>query len=248
MSPIAPIVARLRANLLRQQLVVGCWCRPVASDLGTEADVLLLLDFVGRHHDPRRGPLARALLAQQRPDGGWGDDANGLNATVHAYLALSGGDLDPEAEPLQRARGWLKSQRAARIDDPTRLRLALFGQVPHDGDWAALPASSTAETLAFRIIDTLKPVKLRPRDPVLAHLLRDEIRPPVGPSWNPLRRWNVRRTAQQLSRLLIDIDRSDADGVTSVMPLIALHAAGIGRDAPAPAAAWSNLDERSNRE
>src|SRR5262249_46881244 len=158
----------------------GSWCEPPSGDVTALTDVLALLAFL-ECHDSRRPRLIQTLLSRQQSDGGWSNTPGGvseLDATVRAYLALKVNALEA-ARPLQRARERLADWGAGRCEPRTRLLLALFGQLLHD-DWTTIPTNSLIEEFALLVTDARKPVRMMPRDSVLAHLFRDELRCPAG--------------------------------------------------------------------
>src|SRR5262249_54103016 len=142
---------------------------------------------------------------------------------------------------LERARERLAAWGSGPCRPLTRLLLALLGQVPHD-DWTALPANSPLEEAALQIVDARRPVRPTPLDPVLPPLFRDELRRSAGSLWNPLRQWNARQAGQRLQQWLTSPDTSDADGPTSILPLVALHCLGCDDSSAAVRAAWRTLD------
>lgn len=238
-AQVGPAVGGLARSLLKCQRPDGSWREPPAGDASTIADVLMLFAYLERD-DARRPFLVRTLLDRQLTDGGWANGtgtASELDATVRAYFALKIGNADTRA--VERARERLAAWGSGHCDPRTRLELALFGQLPHAEDWTTLPTHSPAEEWALQVIDVRKPVREIPKDPVLAHLFRDEMHWPATRTWNPLRLWSARRAGQQLREHFLAA--ADPDGPTSILPLIALHSLG---EADAMLNAWRMLDER----
>jgi squalene-hopene/tetraprenyl-beta-curcumene cyclase len=127
---------RAASALLALQKPEGYWWAELEANVTITAEYLLLQRFLGlpRKDFPR---LAREILSQQLPNGGWsiwyGDEGD-LSTTVEAYLALKVAGLDQDFGPLQKARQFIKERGGvlkSRVF--TRIFLALFGQVSWDG-------------------------------------------------------------------------------------------------------------------
>ncbi len=75
--------------LLRRQETAGYWCAELEGDTILESEFILLWAFLGRREDPLCARLARHMLAQQLPTGGWAIYPNGpleMSASVKSLL------------------------------------------------------------------------------------------------------------------------------------------------------------------
>jgi squalene-hopene/tetraprenyl-beta-curcumene cyclase len=122
--------------LLRRQETEGYWCAELEGDTILESEFILLWAFLGRREDPLCARLAKHMLAQQLPSGGWAIYPNGpleMSASVKAYFALKLVGHDPESEPLRRARtAILAAGGADQVNSFTRFYLALLGQISYE--------------------------------------------------------------------------------------------------------------------
>ncbi|MBX5467932.1 MAG: squalene--hopene cyclase [Firmicutes bacterium] len=124
------------AHLLQRQREDGSWWGLLASNVCMEAEYVLLAHCLDRRDPTREAQIARHLLHNQTPEGAWVLYAGGpgdLNATVEAYQALKLIGYDPEAEPMQKARAFIRQHggiNQTRVF--TRVWLALVGQYPWD--------------------------------------------------------------------------------------------------------------------
>lgn len=122
--------------LLRRQETAGYWCAELEGDTILESEFILLWAFLGRREDPLCARLAKHMLAQQLPTGGWAIYPNGpleMSASVKAYFALKLVGHDPESEPMKRARAAILGAGGAdRVNSFTRFYLALLGQISYE--------------------------------------------------------------------------------------------------------------------
>src|SRR5215213_6273471 len=87
-SHVDTAVERARRCLFDQQHADGHWCGDLQGDTILESEYVLLLAFLGREKDEVIAKLARYILTQERPDGGWANYPHGpvdLSVSVKAY-------------------------------------------------------------------------------------------------------------------------------------------------------------------
>ena len=113
----------------------GFWVGKLQSNSCMEAEWILALHVLGLNDHPIRPGLIRALLNEQRDDGSWevyfDAPAGDINATVESYAALRCGGMDPDAEPLRKARDWILERGGLKhVRVFTRYWLALIGEWP----------------------------------------------------------------------------------------------------------------------
>src|SRR5215467_8226594 len=108
-------IQRAADQLLSQQDRRGFWWAELTADSTLESDYILLQLWM---YSPRDGvwnpptktlidKAVRSILDRQLPDGGFNIYPKGpsdISATVKAYFALKLAGLDPNSEPLSRAR------------------------------------------------------------------------------------------------------------------------------------------------
>src|SRR5262245_35053268 len=135
LSSIRSAVERSVSLLLSRQAFDGHWVGELQGDTILESEYLLLLAFLGRERDAWVAKIARYLLAQQMPEGGWNNYPEGppdLSVSVKAYFALKLAGHDPNADYMVRARELIRSLGgAARCNSFTKFYLALLGQFPY---------------------------------------------------------------------------------------------------------------------
>jgi len=127
--------------LLADQDPAGFWVGKLQSNSCMEAEWIMAMHIMGVKEDPKYAGVVQAILNEQRGDGSWevyyqaptGD----INTTVESYTALRIAGLDPNSEPLDRARQWILANGGlgeTRVF--TRYWLALLGEWP----WQHTPA------------------------------------------------------------------------------------------------------------
>lgn len=121
--------------LLAHQQPEGFWVGFLQSNSCMEAEWVLAMHFLGVENPPNYEKVIRAILREQRPDGSWqvyyGAPSGDVNTTVECYTALRAAGLDPESEPLRKARQWILQRNALRqVRNFTRYWLALIGEWP----------------------------------------------------------------------------------------------------------------------
>jgi len=129
------------AWLLGEQNQDGFWVGKLESNSCMEAEWILAMHILGVKNDPKYAGVVQAILNDQRPDGSWeiyyqaptGD----INTTVESYAALRIAGLDPQSDPLRRARHWILANGGLSTTRVfTRYWLALLGEWP----WQHTPA------------------------------------------------------------------------------------------------------------
>ena len=141
-SPSNPLSASVRRAilstrrwLLQQQHDDGHWVAELEGDTILESETILLFAFLGRENSDLAHRLARRLVEQQLPDGGWAMYPGGqleISGSVKAYFALKLTGHDPSAEYMQRARRAILAHGGAdAVNSFTRFYLALLGQIPY---------------------------------------------------------------------------------------------------------------------
>jgi squalene-hopene/tetraprenyl-beta-curcumene cyclase len=121
--------------LNEHQYPEGYWAGILESNVCMEAEWILAMHILGVGHDPKIPRWVQGIFDEQRPDGSWEvyDHApqGDISATVEAYAALRACGIDPDAEPMRRARSWILSHGGlANVRVFTRYWLALIGEWP----------------------------------------------------------------------------------------------------------------------
>jgi squalene-hopene/tetraprenyl-beta-curcumene cyclase len=122
----------------RNQHPRGYWVGKLDTNSSMEAEWILGMHCLGVTDDPKRPGVIRAILEQQRPDGAWGvfyqAPAGEISATVECYAALRCVGMDPDSEPLRKAREWILANGGLRhLRVFTKIWLALIGEWPWKG-------------------------------------------------------------------------------------------------------------------
>ena len=138
----AETLARARDHLLGLQSAEGWWQGELETNVSIEAEDIFLRKYLGVLTPEELRQTANWIRAKQRADGTWANFYGGpgeLSTTVEAYAALRFAGDAADAEPMQRASEWVRSNgglEATRVF--TRMWLALFGWWSWD-DLPALP-------------------------------------------------------------------------------------------------------------
>lgn len=129
--------------LYREQQPEGYWVGMLESNCCMEAEWVLAMHVLGVEDDPKYDGVVRAILSRQREDGAWevyhGSQGGDINTTVECYAALRVAGLDPESEPLAKARQWILAHGGLNhIRNFTKYWLCLIGEWSWE-DTPALP-------------------------------------------------------------------------------------------------------------
>src|SRR5207253_690658 len=135
LSSVRAAVDRSVALLLSRQAFDGHWIGELQGDTILESEYVLLLAFLGRERRANVTKIARYLLTQQMPEGGWNNYPEGppdLSVSVKAYFALKLAGYDPNADYMVRARELIRSLGGgAGCNSFTKFYLGLLGQFPY---------------------------------------------------------------------------------------------------------------------
>lgn len=134
-------IRRSQEAILRMQnFEDGYWCAELRADTTLESDTIMLLNFLGRGHSEKVQRLARFILSEQLPDGGWPIYKNGpaeISATVKAYWALKFAGYSPEHPALAKARERIQALGGIhRVNTYSKFYMAVFGLY----DWRGVPS------------------------------------------------------------------------------------------------------------
>ncbi|MBI4055819.1 MAG: squalene--hopene cyclase [Elusimicrobia bacterium] len=132
-------VEKAQEALLAGQQKEGFWCAELRADTTLESDTIMALFYLDLA-DPRKvQKLARHILHEQLPDGGWSVFRHGpadLSATVKAYWALKFAGHSPEEPALRKARARIEDLGGIhRVNTYLKFYMALFGLY----DWEGVP-------------------------------------------------------------------------------------------------------------
>jgi squalene-hopene/tetraprenyl-beta-curcumene cyclase len=200
-SPLRRAIERARRCLLDKQRSDGHWVGELQGDTILESEYVLLMAFLGRETEEVCRKVARYILRQQLPDGGWSNYPGGpseLSVSVKAYFALKLTGQDPGAPAMRRACQVIRSLGgAAGCNSFTKFYLALLGQSPY-ANCASVPPemvllprwsyinlyamSSWTRTIVvpLSIFSACKPVRHLPAEKGIRELF---LRPPQSPLW-----------------------------------------------------------------
>ncbi len=134
-----PAIGQATEYLLHLQYPEGYWWSELESNPTMEAEFLLLTHFLGIGDDDTWRKLSKQLLAQQRPDGTWGQfyDAPGdLSTSTECYFALKLAGVSPDEPMMKKARDFILSKGGVpetRVF--TKIWLSMFGQY----EWSGVP-------------------------------------------------------------------------------------------------------------
>jgi squalene-hopene/tetraprenyl-beta-curcumene cyclase len=134
-GPLQLAIERTRDWLLARQHPGGYWVGELEGDTILESEYALLLAYLGQERSDVVRDLARHILGQQLPGGGWSLFPGGpleVSGSVKAYWALKIARHDPDSEPMRRARtAILAAGGADRVNSFTRYYLALLGAISY---------------------------------------------------------------------------------------------------------------------
>jgi squalene-hopene/tetraprenyl-beta-curcumene cyclase len=125
--------------LVGAQATDGFWRFDLEADASITAEYILMMHSMDEIEAPLQAKLASYLRSIQAGSGGWGlfpDGPIDLSCSVKAYYALKLAGDDPSTPHMASARAAILALGgAARANVFTRIRLALFGQIP----WRGVP-------------------------------------------------------------------------------------------------------------
>ncbi len=130
-------ISRLHAYFRDIQDESGYWWGELESNNTMEAEYVMLCRFLGRHIPEREKHIVNYLLSKQHDDGSWAiyyGAPGDLSTSVECYFALKLCGVDPESDPMTRAREFILERGGIpRARMFTRIWLALFGQWKWEG-------------------------------------------------------------------------------------------------------------------
>ena len=237
---LAGAVERGRTRLLSLQQPDGHWCGEVES-AGLEADLILLLAFLGKGDDPRVRLAANELLAREprAPED--------VSAAVKRYLALKVAGHAAEEPLMRRAAEYVRALGGAEAaDTPTLFWLAVLGQIPYSAcpavpvermllpRWTRLGVGEVAAwerpaRVALGVIDAFKPVTRLPESMHVGELF---LAPPrdSGGLFKKLERRGVTPLRRRAVRKAVNWVRAryaDSDGLGAGFTSLAWNAAAL---------------------
>ena len=202
LSLIRTGVERAVSLLLSRQAFDGHWVGELQGDTILESEYILLLAFLGRERDAKVAKIARYLVTQQMPEGGWNNYPEGppdLSVSVKAYFALKIAGHGPDADYMVRARELIRSLGgAAGCNSFTKFYLALLGQFPYANcpavppeimflpRWAyfniyAMSSWTRTIVIPLTIFYAYKPVRRLPAEMGIRELFLDNPDKPLWP-------------------------------------------------------------------
>lgn len=119
----------------------GHWCGEQKGNITITAEYVMLYTCLGLTSslDRDRSALFTYILSEQSPDGSWTlapDIPGNVSCTTEAYLALKILGVQPDMEPMVRARNFILAVGGvAKVRVFTRFHLAVFGLWP----WSSIP-------------------------------------------------------------------------------------------------------------
>jgi squalene-hopene/tetraprenyl-beta-curcumene cyclase len=138
-SGLDEAITRAAESLLAAQQADGHWVFELEADATIPSEYILLQHYLDRIDLELQAKIAAFIRAEQGEDGGWPlfyGGALDISCSVKAYFALKAAGDPVDAPHMARARAAILAQGGARRCNVfTRIKLALFGEVP----WRAVP-------------------------------------------------------------------------------------------------------------
>src|SRR5438128_5860048 len=233
LATVLGAVDRAASLLLSRQAFDGHWVGELQGDTILESEYILLLAFLGREGDPKVAKIARYLLTQQMPEGGWNNYPEGppdLSVSVKAYCALKRAGHGPDADYMVRARELICSLGgAAGCNSFTKFYLALLGQFPYANcpavppeimflpRWAyfniyAMSSWTRTIVIPLTIFYAYKPVRRLPAEMGIRELFLDDPEKPLWPHRPSGRLFSWTNFFLALDYLIKRIDGSGSGG------------------------------------
>src|SRR5688572_26594847 len=120
-SRVSDAIPRARAYLLARQTLEGCWWAELEANVTLTAEYVMLHRILiaadprnrfsnGKDREEQIRQMARYILRQQRPHGGWElfyGDGGEISTTIEAYFALKLAGHSEDDAPMKLARGFI---------------------------------------------------------------------------------------------------------------------------------------------
>ncbi len=143
-DPLDAAIARALEWSDEEQHEQGFWCGNLESNSCMEAQWVLAMHIMGLKDDPKYDGVIRCILNEQREDGSWaiyyGANLGDINTTVECYAALRSADIDPDSEPMVKAREWIFAHGGLKeLRVFSKYWLALIGEWPWEKTPTLIP-------------------------------------------------------------------------------------------------------------
>jgi len=147
-SRVADAIRRAQDYLLAQQTLDGYWWAELEANVTLTAEYVMLHCILmaadprnkfshGKDREAQIQQMARYLLREQRPHGGWElfyGDGGEISTTIEAYFALKLAGHRADEWPMRQAREFILERGGlTRARVFTKIHLALFGAYPWQG-------------------------------------------------------------------------------------------------------------------
>src|SRR5262249_20576474 len=147
-SYVSNAIHRAQAYLSAQQNLDGYWWAELEANVTLTAEYIMLHRILiaadpaarsgaGKDREAQIQQMARYILREQRPHGGWElfyGDGGEISTTIEAYFALKLAGYSADDPAMRRARDFILERGGlTRARVFTKLHLALFGAYPWEG-------------------------------------------------------------------------------------------------------------------